>query len=416
MNAKTIRRDGAGAGAGSTGTRRRRRSAASHERDLYLASHPFTYPLLRGLARRGPVVRLPGIGAVVNDAALAREVLMDQKNFRKNGPGSAGDLWTSILGPSVLLNMEGEEHRVMRRKLSELFTSSYTTALCERVLAEPLARLDARLATGEPVDLVDAVRVTAGAVICEIIGIDTADMPDDKFRHYYRQASELLGLVKLTTREFSAKQMKMAHAVLDPLADITAKAWAEGDDRTVVGRMRGIGLSEEEARGATGAFFLTGTETVAVLFPRLIALLHDTGRLEGLAEQIRDGGGAGPLDTTIEEAMRVTTPTPVMLRSVAHPASIGPVKVKPGDRIVIATYNCTQAYGDFDPDRPHPPEVRRLWFGAGPHFCIGYPLAMVETRAMARTVLRHVPLRIVRRQAARRVLLPAYERLEVVAR
>lgn len=387
----------------------------NHERRLYLAAHPFAYPFLRGLARRGPVVRLPGLGAVVNDAALAREVLMDGENFRKDGPGSAGELWTSILGPSLLLNMEGEAHRTMRRKLAELFTPAYTERLCDRVLEEPLARLDARLAAGETVDLVDATRVMAGAVICELIGISIDGTPaerEETFRRYFNRGSEIIAMVKMTTRRFSARQTARAHAVLDPIADIAAKAWADGDESTVVGRMRGLGLSEEEARGATGAFFLTGTETVATTVPRLIALLHDTGRLAGLAATTE----RGPLDTAIEEALRVTTPTPVMVRSVAAAGRIGSVSVRPGDRIIIATHNCARAYGDFDPDRPHPPEVRRLWFGAGPHFCIGYPLAMAETRALARTVLNRAPLKIVGRKYARGVLLPAYDRLEVVAR
>ena len=388
-----------------------------HERRLFMAAHPFAYPLLRGLARLGGVVRLPGVGAVVNDAALAREVLMDGEHFRKDGPGSAGELWTSILGPSVLLNMEGEAHRVLRRKLAELFTPSYTTALCDRVLEVPLDRLAARLSAGETVDLVDATRLMAGAVICELIGITiegSAEEREHAFREYYRQGSELIAIVKMTTRKFSPRQLARAHAVLDPIADVAAKAWAAGDESTVVGRMRALGLSEEEARGATGAFFLTGTETVATAVPRLIALLHDSGRLDALAASVR-AGESGPLDTAIEEALRVTTPTPVMLRSVAAPATIGAVRVRPGDRILIATHNCARAYGDFDPGRPHPPEVRRLWFGAGPHFCIGYPLAMAETRALARTVLSHAPLRVTARKAARRVLLPAYERLDVVA-
>jgi cytochrome P450 len=387
----------------------------NHERRLYMAAHPFVYPFLRGLALRGPVVRLPGLGAVVNDAALAREVLMDSKNFRKNGAGSAGDLWTSILGPSVLVNMEGEAHRAMRRKLAELFTPAYTERLSARVLQEPLARLDARLAAGETVDLVDATRVMAGAVICELIGLSVEGTPaerEESFRTYYNRGSEVIAMVKMTTRKFSPRQIARARAVIDPIADIAAKAWAEGDESTVVGRMRGLGLSEEEARGATGAFFITGTETVVTAFPRLIALLHDTGRLAGLAATT----GTGPLDTAIEEALRVTTPTPLMVRSVTTAAKIGSVSVKPGDRIIIATNNCARAYGDFDPDRPHPPEVRRLWFGAGPHFCIGYPLAMAEIRTLLRTVLNHAPLKIVGRKYGRGVLLPAYERLEVVAR
>lgn len=77
------------------------------EERLYLTAHPVAYPLLRAVARRGPAVRVPGVGMVVNDASVAREVLLDGGTFRKDGPGSPGDLWTPVLGPSVLLNMEG---------------------------------------------------------------------------------------------------------------------------------------------------------------------------------------------------------------------------------------------------------------------------------------------------------------------
>lgn len=370
------------------------------ERRLYLAAHPLAYPLLRVLARCGPAVRVPGVGVVINDAALARRVLLDGRTFRKDGPGSPGDLWTPVLGPSVLLNMEGEAHRRLRRKLADLFTPAYTERLCEQVLAEPLARLSERLHQGRPVDLVDAMRVLAGAVISHVIGLETRD--EDEYRHLFEQGERVVSMVTLRTRRLSPSQVARARRVLDPLGDIAAKAYAAGDEETVMGRMRALGLSPQEARGAAGAFFLTGTETVATLVPRLIALLHDCGELERVA--------ADPslLDTALEETLRVTTPTPVMLRSVHAPATVGGVKVRPGDRVLIVTHNCCRAHGPFDLDRPHPPELNRLWFGAGPHFCIGYPLAMAEARAVARTVLRAAPITIVHRRAARGVLIPTY--------
>ncbi len=74
-----------------------------------------------------------------------------------------------------------------------------------------------------------------------------------------------------------------------------------------------------------------------------------------------------------------------------RPATVGGVAVRPGDRVLIATHNCCRAYGTFDLDRPHPPELRRLWFGAGPHFCIGYPLAMAQIRLATRTLLDAAP-------------------------
>lgn len=378
------------------------------ERRLYLAAHPLAYPLLRGLARCGPIVRVPGVGVVVNDAALAREVLMDGETFRKDGPGSPGDLWTPVLGPSVLLNMEGEAHRALRRRLTGLFTPAYTEGLCDRVLAGPLERLAARLAAGEEVDLVGTVRLLAGAVISEVVGLDSPS--EEEGRRLFEQCQRVVSMISLRTRRLSPAQVARARTVLDPLGDTAARAYASGGESTVMGRMRLLGLSEAEARGAAGAFFLTGTETVATLVPRLVALLHDTGRLA------RAGGlDETDLDRAIDEAMRVTTPTPVMLRSVHRTARLRGVRVRPGDRILIATHNCCRAYGPFDPGRTHPPELRGLWFGAGPHYCIGRPLAMAETRAITRTVLAAAPLRITRRRAARGVLIPTYERLVVAS-
>ncbi|WP_155385155.1 cytochrome P450 [Catellatospora paridis] len=375
------------------------------ERRLHLRAHPFAYPLLRLLARRGPVVRVPGLGVVVNDAALARAVLLDGETFRKDGPGSSGDLWTPILGPSVLLNMEGPAHRALRARLAELFTPAYADRLCAQVLAGPLAALAERLGRGEPVDLVDTMRTAAGAVICAVVGLESQSADDH--RAMFQRGEQIVAMVTLRTRTLSQAQARQAREVLTPVGEIAARAYRAGDEATVMGRMRALGISEAEARGAAGAFFLTGTETVATLVPRLVALLHDAGELDRVA--------ADPalLDPAVEEAMRVSTPTPVMLRSVHASAKIGEVPVRPGDRVLIATHNCCRAYGPFDLDRPHPPELRRLWFGAGPHFCIGYPLAMAEIRAVARTVLAAAPLRIVRRRAARGVLIPTYRELVV---
>lgn len=382
-------------------------AAMRHERRVQLAAHPFAYPLLRAVARCGPVVRVPGVGVVVNDAAIARAVLLDGETFRKDGPGSPGELWTPILGPSVLLNMEGEAHRVLRRKLTGLFAADYAERLCAGVLAGPLERLADRLRGGEAVDLADEMRVMAGAVICEVIGLEADG--EATYRHLFAQGEEIVSMVSLRTRRLSPARAERARKVLDPIGAIAARSYASGDESTVMGRMRALGLSEAEARGAAGAFFLTGTETVATLVPRLIALLHDSGRLEHVA--------ADPhrlLDRSIDEAMRVTTPTPVMLRSVHGRSRLGGVAVGPGDRVLIATHNCCRAFGPFDLDRT-PPDLRRLWFGAGPHFCLGYPLAMAEIRAVVRTLLDAAPLEILRRRSARGVLIPSYRHL-VVAR
>ena len=385
------------------------------EQRIQLAAHPVAYPLVRGLSRLGPAVRVPRIGVVVSDAGLAREVLMDGASFTKTGPGSPSDLWTPVLGPSVLLNMEGEAHARLREKLAPLFTPAYVKSLCAKVLAEPLAALAERLRAGSPVDLVAATQRLAGAVICELVGL-TADSTfavrsneRDFFTELYTRGTELTSMVRLGRRTLTAPQIARARKTLGTLTAPAAAAFRAGHKTTVPGTMRRLGLTEAEALGAVAAFILTGTETIVSYLPRLVALCHDTG---WLARLVADPTLADPV---IAEAFRVTVPTPVMLRSVARPARVGAVRVRPGDRIVIATISCARAYGPFDPDRPHPKELRQLWFGAGPHFCLGMPLARAEIDAVLGVLLELGGVRVVSRKASRRVLIPGYERLVVRA-
>ncbi|CCH31122.1 cytochrome P450 [Actinosynnema sp. NPDC047251] len=370
------------------------------ERRVQLAAHPVLYPLVRGAGRIGPVVRIPGVGVLVSDAALAKEVLTDPHRFTKTGPGSSADLWTPVVGPTVLLNMEGDVHTTLRRKLSGLFTTRSVAELCARVAEEPMKRLRDDLAAGRPVDLVTVVRHLVGAVICELVGLD----PTEAVRAHAAGAA-ITSMVRLGRPTLTPEQVRRSRAALARLTRPAATAYAAGDPATVPGRMRELGLTEQEALGAVAAFVLTGTETLVSYVPRLVALLHDAGWLDRVAAD------RSRVDDVVAEALRVTVPSPVMLRSVTTGTSVGKVRVRAGDRVVIATISAAKGRHPFDPDRPHSPAVRQVWFGAGAHFCLGMPLANAEIRAVLNAVLDSAPLSIVDRKAARRVLLPGYERL-----
>jgi cytochrome P450 len=375
----------------------------SWESRVQLGAHPLAYPFLRGVSRLGPAVRVPRIGVVVSDAALAKEVLGDSERFTKTGPGSPSDLWTPVLGPSVLLNMEGTGHALLRGKLSGLFTPRYVKDLCAKVLGAPLTTLHDRLAAGEPVDLVAVMRELAGAVIGELVGLPPSP-------ELYDRGVEVTSVVRLGRHRLTPRQIAQARDALALLTRPAVRAYRDGDTSTVPGTMRGLGLTEAEASGAVAAFVLTGTETLVSYVPRLVALAHDTGWLPRLrADRTR-------CDAVISEALRVTVPSPVMLRSVARPGRVGTLAVRRGERVVIATISCARAYGRFDPDRPHPKELRQLWFGAGPHFCLGMPLAMAEITGVLDTLLDAGDLGVTERRVARRVLIPSYARLVVRAR
>lgn len=398
-------------------TRGRLATAMRWEERVQRGAHPVVYPAIRALRHRGSVVRVPGIGVVVSDAATAREVLLDTERFSKVGPGAPSDLWTPVLGPSVLLNMEGADHARLRRALSGLFTPRAVRDLVAASVPAALAGLAPPLLAGERVDLVVETATTAGTVICAMTGLPPTDAA---VRDAMTAAQSIVGLVRLHRRSLTPAQVRHARAVLARLSAPARDAYRDGDPRTVPGRMRELGLTEGEALGAVGAFVLTGTETIQSFVPRLVALASDTGWLDRLlAADPEDPAGRALRTRVVEEALRVTAPTPAMLRSVRADARVGDVPVRAGDRVVIATVSCCKDAGPFDPDAPVEPAVRHLWFGAGPHFCLGMPLALAQVDAML-DGLRPVAqagrtLRVTDRRVARGVLIPAYRSLVVEA-
>lgn len=362
------------------------------------AAHPIAYPALSAV--RGPVRRVPGLGVLVTDATLLRRVLMNPGSFSKTGPGAPSDLWTPVLGPSVLLNMEGADHLALRRKLGPLFAPAFVDALVEESLGDATREFAARLAAGDEVDLVAHARRSASAVISRLVGLDD-DVIDDAL---FARVSAVTGFVSLARPRLTPRQLGVARGILSELGEHAVRAY-HGDESTVPGRMRALGLDEREALGAVGAFVLTGTETIVSYLPRLAAILVDSGWLPRLAVD------RGLVEAAIAEGLRVTTPSPVMLRSTVAADRIGSVAVRPGDRVILATFAANRALGEFDPETNPAAQLKQLWFGAGAHYCLGAPLAMAQIRITLDALLETPGLRVVSRRAARGVLIPSYASL-----
>ena len=68
----------------------------------------------------------------------------------------------------------------------------------------------------------------------------------------------------------------------------------------------------------------------------------------------------------------------------------------------------------FDIRRHQPACARNIWFGAGPHFCLGFGLAQLEMR-MVLASLMSLPreVEVVRRGYGWGLFIPGYSRLDV---
>ena len=388
--------------------------AAVEDWALNVAAHPIGWPLARLARRVGPVVRIPGLGVVISDAALAHEVLVRDDEFRKNGPGSFAEVLTASLGPSALGNMDGEAHQRLRRKLNDVVTPLRAPALLQGIEA-PLLALRRRLDRGEPVDLVRFMRHVSGRVTFDMLGAVPPGVDGEA------ACVALVALGERIASDFDlrgvpASRMESMRRDVDALVAYARAGYDSpaAPATSFVVRLRELGLTFDEARGVLSIIFLAGTLTTAAALPRIVALLLDAGEWGTLRRDRALVPGA------IAEGLRYTSPVPATARIASRDAVALGHRFKANTRLIILTCNLARdpkLFPDpdrFDPARRHDPRARHLWFGAGPHFCLGFPVAQLELQMVLDGLLDSGDdLRIVRRTRARGVVVPAYASLVI---
>lgn len=387
----------------------------AHARDaaLLAAARPaLAGLLLAGRAVAGTrVLRVPRVGWVTASPLLARQVLNDHRAFSMVGEGGVGHLWAQVLGPWVTELFDGPGHHDLRSRSRELFTDASAREQVARTWGPLLSTARATLAAGGEVDVADLSRVAVGRMMIASLGIPGAD-DDAGARRVFGQG-ERLAATALSATTRPVLDPALVEAARGIVAELTAgvpHAYRTAPGTTLLGRMRELGVTEQEATGLSALLLVAGTETSASAMQRTVALLVDTG------EQHRLRADPARLDDAVREGLRVTTPATVIGRSVAADVEVAGRSLRAGESLLALVWSANTAAGRFRVDRPYVPQTRQLWFGAGRHLCLGAPLARAEIAGLLEALWADgEPLRVVRRRAQRRVLVPGYERL-VVAR
>ncbi|GAA2095393.1 cytochrome P450 [Kitasatospora saccharophila] len=348
---------------------------------------PAVWVELPGGVRAWSVTRYAVIQALTTDPRVSRD-------HRLHWPGAADVPEGWVLGPVAFqdsfVNQYGAEHRASRGRLGPTFLPRRVELMRPRVqaTADRLVGALGALGPGESTDLRLALsRPLTLTVICDLFGVPEelrdalCEVIDSVLDSSLDEGAALAAQVELNERLSELLAHKRAH----PAPDLTS-------DLLLSDRPGERPLSDQELIGTLFTMITGGFETAVNLITSAVfeLLTHP----EELAK-VRTGG-TGWADV-IEETLRVEGPVMhVPLRYAVEDIDLGEgVLIRKGDPIIIgfaAAGRDPRVHPDrpdvFDPARP---DKSHLAFGYGPHFCVGAPLARLETEIALSTLFERLP-------------------------
>jgi cytochrome P450 len=149
-------------------------------------------------------------------------------------------------------------------------------------------------------------------------------------------------------------------------------------------------LNLEDVRGQAGAVMAGGVLTTAhSIGSTMLLLLGHPEELERVKADF------GRLETTINEAIRVESPIQWVPRVAAEDHEVGGTLIPKGSYVLVMWGSANRDPGfwdepaEFNPDRPK--LKNHVAFGYGIHFCLGAPLARLESRLAVEGLLTRLP-------------------------
>lgn len=287
---------------------------------------------------------------------------------------------TSRMFGSSILFLEPPRHDELRNLVSALFKPRPVESLRPRIEVL-VTELLIGLPRAAPVDLIEHLAFPLPLlVICELLGVpaeERAPLRDWTAAMMEDDPDRVLPASDAMERYFDklivAKRAAPDDALLSSLVQLNDR----GD------------LSADELMDMVILLFVAGHETSTNLIGNGVRhLLADPGTWQSL------GRHPDLIPSAIEEVLRFDSPVRMApYRWTAEPVRYGDVVIPAGEVVLVSLLSAGR-----DPEQyPHPDEldVRRnakhLSFGQGIHYCLGAPLARLETQVAFSAMTRAFP-------------------------
>jgi cytochrome P450 len=280
-----------------------------------------------------------------------------------------------------LVTTDPPRHRQLRNLVTQAFTPRSVAGLTDRITAIVNDLLDRVAAQGQ-MDVVDDLAYPLPViVIAEMLGIPREDR--DRFKAWSDAiVGASMGTGGNPQAEMSAYFLQMIEQRrLEPRDDlITALLNAQ---------IEGVHLTRRELLGFCVLLLVAGNETTTNLIANAILCFDE--HPEVMAE-LRAAPDLIP--GAIEEVLRYRSPVQMMYRRVAADVDLDGKSLRAGQMVMAQIGSANRDAAQFpDPDRF---DIRRapnrhLAFGHGIHFCLGAPLARLESKIALTLMLERLP-------------------------
>ncbi len=300
-----------------------------------------------------------------------------------------------------MVNTDDPRHALLRRVVSTAFSPRTIKRMEERIETLAGSIIDRVCERGECDFVVDVAARLPLEVICDLMGVAPSD--------YQTVFDASNVIVNSTNAAIGAGDPEYTPAGTDVLTSLLVKS----EELTALVSELAEYRRTTPADDVTSALVNTNVDgealtpaEIASFFILLVVAGNDTARntmslgLHALSEYpdqralwLADLRGVGP--TAVEEMVRWCSPVVWMRRSVTRRTELAGQTLAEGDKVLVYYHSANRDESVFE--RPYDFDVRRspnphVGFGAaGPHFCLGAPLARIEIGVMFRQLFERLP-------------------------